>query len=158
MLKFQSNAHDFCRKSWYMVLSYFSFISILLLGWHKFMYCTSMFWRFCFTWSSTFWILSVVICIICTTHTLHYLLTWLQGHMIRRTAWQISSCFQTLSIKVPYWKERLSGSYSAVWGFPAFAQYIRQFRCGVYGLPRSEYHGLVKVVKHTANHLMIRQA
>lgn len=54
---------------------------------------------------------------------------------------------QTLRINVCYWREKVSGSYSVSQGFPCILS-LDQAPHHIYGLPASEYPGLMKICYH----------
>lgn len=54
------------------------------------------------------------------------------------------SCTKTLRINVYYWREKVPGSYSISQAFPCFLS-LGQAPHHIYGLPSSEYPGLMKV-------------
>lgn len=56
----------------------------------------------------------------------------------------ISSCIKTLRINVCYWREKVPGSYSVSQAFPCILS-LDMAPHHIYGLPASEYPGLMKV-------------
>ncbi|XP_007898980.1 peroxisomal sarcosine oxidase [Callorhinchus milii] len=54
---------------------------------------------------------------------------------------------KTLRIAVPYWKEKVPGTYGISKSFPCFLV-LNQARHHIYGLPSNEYPGLMKICYH----------
>ncbi|GAB1296503.1 Peroxisomal sarcosine oxidase [Apodemus speciosus] len=57
------------------------------------------------------------------------------------------SCIKTLRINVCYWREKVPGSYSVSQGFPCILG-LGLAPHHIYGLPASEYPGLMKICYH----------